>query len=71
MVDRGLREVANPSELFLGNRDEVVPGTAIVVACEGTRPIVVELQALVSPTSYSCWVTKYCTKNVASPARLD
>ncbi len=52
MVAQGLREVANPSELFLGNRDDPAPGTAIVVACEGTRPIVVELQALVSPTSY-------------------
>ena len=36
----------------MGNRDDPAPGTAIVVACEGTRPIVVELQALVSPTSY-------------------
>lgn len=53
MIDKGLREVSNPSELFLGNRDEVAPGTAIVVACEGTRPIMVELQALVSPTSYA------------------
>lgn len=53
MVDRGLREVENPSELFLGNRDELAPGTSTVVACEGTRPIVVELQALVSPTSYA------------------
>ncbi|PZD71076.1 DNA repair protein RadA [Acaryochloris thomasi RCC1774] len=53
MMDRGLREVPNPSELFLGDRDEVAPGTATIVACEGTRPIVVELQALVSPTSYS------------------
>ncbi len=52
MVDRGLQEVLNPSELFLGNRDEMSPGTATVVACEGTRPIVVELQALVSPASY-------------------
>jgi DNA repair protein RadA/Sms len=52
MVAQGLREVDNPSELFLGNRDDPAPGTAIVVACEGTRPIVVELQALVSPTSY-------------------
>ncbi len=52
MVENGLREVPNPSELFLGNRDDPAPGTAIVVACEGTRPIVVELQALVSPTSY-------------------
>ncbi|MDA0266217.1 MAG: DNA repair protein RadA [Cyanobacteria bacterium] len=53
MVDRGLEEVTNPSELFLGNRDEAVPGIATIVACEGTRPLVVELQALVSPTSYS------------------
>lgn len=53
MIDRGLREVPNPSELFLGNREEFSPGSATVVACEGTRPIVVELQALVSPTSYS------------------
>lgn len=53
MVDRGLQEVRNPSELFLGNRDEMVPGVATIVACEGTRPLVVELQSLVSPTSYS------------------
>lgn len=52
MVAQGLQEVLNPSELFLGNRDEIVSGTATIVACEGTRPIVVELQALVSPTSY-------------------
>lgn len=53
MAEKGLVEVENPSELFLGNRDELAPGTATIVACEGTRPIVVELQALVSPTSYS------------------
>ncbi|PSB13575.1 DNA repair protein RadA [filamentous cyanobacterium CCP2] len=53
MVDVGLEEVKNPSELFLGNRDEQTPGTATIVACEGTRPLVVELQALVSPTSYA------------------
>ncbi len=53
MVDQGLQEVLNPSELFLGNREEATPGTATIVACEGTRPIVVELQALVSATSYS------------------
>ena len=53
MVDQGLQEVLNPSELFLGSRDEAATGTATIVACEGTRPIVVELQALVSATSYS------------------
>ncbi len=52
-ADKGLVEVDNPSELFLGNRDEFSPGTSTIVACEGTRPIVVELQALVSPTSYA------------------
>ncbi|WP_421657296.1 DNA repair protein RadA [Leptothermofonsia sp. ETS-13] len=53
MADQGLQEVLNPSELFLGNPEEYSPGSATIVACEGTRPIVVELQALVSPTSYS------------------
>ena len=53
MAERGLQQVSNPSALFLGDRENVAPGTATIVACEGTRPIVVELQALVSPTSYS------------------
>ncbi len=53
MVDHGLVEVSNPSELFLSSRDELAPGTATIVSCEGTRSIVVELQALVSPTSYT------------------
>ena len=52
MRDRGLAEVANPSALFLGG-EEPSSGTATIVACEGTRPLVVELQALVSPTSYA------------------
>lgn len=52
MRDRGLVEVTNPSELFLGG-DEPCSGTATIVACEGTRPLVVEMQALVSTTSYA------------------
>ena len=52
MRDRGLAEVTNPSELFLGS-DEPSAGTATIVACEGTRPLVVEMQALVSTTSYA------------------
>jgi DNA repair protein RadA/Sms len=52
MRDRGLAEVTNPSELFLGS-EEPSAGTATIVACEGTRPLVVELQALVSTTSYA------------------
>lgn len=53
MVAQGLAEVSNPSALFMGNRDEQVPGISTIVACEGSRPLVVELQSLVSPTSYS------------------
>ena len=52
MRGQGLAEVTNPSELFLGS-DEPSAGTATIVACEGTRPLVVELQALVSTTSYA------------------
>ncbi|MFM7647064.1 MAG: DNA repair protein RadA [Cyanobium sp.] len=52
MRDRGLAEVSNPSELFLGGEGPS-SGSGVIVACEGTRPLVVELQALVSPTSYA------------------
>ncbi|NEP83524.1 MAG: DNA repair protein RadA [Okeania sp. SIO3B3] len=52
MVANGLKEILNPSELFLGSRDEYASGTSTVVSMEGTRPIVVEIQALVSPASH-------------------
>ncbi len=51
MSDRGLREVSNPSELFLGERNEKSPGAAVFAGIEGTRPVLVEVQALVAPTS--------------------
>jgi len=51
MGSEGLREVANPSELFLGDRNETSPGTAVFAGIEGTRPILVEIQALVAPSS--------------------
>src|SRR5438034_500098 len=51
MTGGGLREIANPSELFLSERDLGSPGTAIFAGIEGTRPVLVELQALVAPTS--------------------
>ncbi len=50
MTDRGLREVPNPSEVFLSQRPGPVPGSVIVPCMEGTRPILVEIQALVSPS---------------------
>ncbi len=51
MTGRGLSEVANPSELFLSNRDAGAPGTAVFAGMEGTRPVLVEIQALVAPSS--------------------
>jgi DNA repair protein RadA/Sms len=51
MTGSGLREIANPSELFLSERDLGQPGTAVFAGIEGTRPLLVEIQALVAPTS--------------------
>ena len=51
MVQSGLREVMNPSELFLGDRDASSPGAAVFAGIEGTRPILVEIQALVAPST--------------------
>jgi DNA repair protein RadA/Sms len=51
MTGGGLREVANPSELFLSERDRGTPGTAVFAGVEGSRPLLVEIQALVAPTS--------------------
>lgn len=48
MAAAGLREVSNPSELFLGDRDAQSPGAAVYAGIEGTRPILVEIQALVA-----------------------
>ena len=52
MAERGLVEVANPSGLFLAERPRDVPGSVIVSSLEGTRPLLLELQALVSPASF-------------------
>ncbi len=52
MSDGGLREVDNPSELFLSERPLNVPGSTVVASIEGTRPLMVEMQALVSQTSF-------------------
>ncbi|HUN11177.1 MAG TPA: DNA repair protein RadA, partial [Rhabdaerophilum sp.] len=51
MAGDGLREVPNPSALFLGARDASVSGTAVFAGMEGTRPMLVEIQALVTPTA--------------------
>lgn len=52
MTDTGLTEVDNPSEMLLTGRPVGVSGSCAVCTMEGTRPIIVEIQALVTPTSY-------------------
>lgn len=52
MRDVGLVEVLNPSELMLSGRPEGVPGTVVICSMEGTRPMLLELQALASQTSF-------------------
>ncbi|MGX7195896.1 DNA repair protein RadA [Enterococcus olivae] len=52
MLEGGLQEVANPSQVFLEERLAGATGSAIVVAMEGSRPILVEIQALVTPTMF-------------------
>lgn len=50
MTEQGLREVKNPSAIFLSRADEDAPGSIVVVLWEGTRPLLVEIQALVDDT---------------------
>jgi DNA repair protein RadA/Sms len=52
MRERGLVEITNPSEAFLAERMVNAPGSAIAVTMEGTRPLLVEIQGLTSPTSF-------------------
>ncbi|MBQ7034789.1 MAG: DNA repair protein RadA [Clostridia bacterium] len=52
MQNGGLKEVDNPSKMFLEGRPENVPGTCVTCILEGTRPVLAEIQALVSKTSY-------------------
>ncbi|MFN4092467.1 MAG: DNA repair protein RadA [Brevundimonas sp.] len=52
MGDSGLREVSNPSALFLGEGKERAPGAAVFAGIEGSRPVLVEVQALVAPSAY-------------------
>jgi DNA repair protein RadA/Sms len=51
MTGEGLAQVANPSALFLSDRGQSVPGSAVFAGIEGTRPVLTEIQALVAPTT--------------------
>jgi DNA repair protein RadA/Sms len=53
MSDRGLTDVANPSALFLAERRGAVSGACVFAGVEGTRPLLVEIQALVAPSSFA------------------
>ena len=52
MLDNGLREISNPSEILISQRDEEVSGIAIAATVEGLRPMLIETQALVSSAAY-------------------
>ncbi|RKQ32370.1 DNA repair protein RadA [Oceanobacillus halophilus] len=52
MKEEGLREVMNPSEIFLEERSQGTAGSTVVASMEGTRPVLVEIQALISPSSF-------------------
>lgn len=67
MKEEGLVEVKNPSEIFLAERPLDVPGSVVIPSVEGTRPILVEVQALVSPTNLG---TARRTAIGADPQRL-
>lgn len=68
MKEEGLIEVTNPSEIFLAERPLDVPGSVVLPSVEGTRPILVEIQALVSPTNLG---TARRTAIGADPQRLS
>ncbi len=53
MNDKGLTEVANPSEMLLSGRPANAPGTCVVAVMEGSRPVLAEIQALVTPSGFS------------------
>ncbi|WP_417270412.1 DNA repair protein RadA [Celeribacter sp.] len=53
MTGDGLREVKNPSALFLSERDDPAPGSVVFAGIEGTRPVLVEFQALVAPSPHA------------------
>jgi len=53
MKEEGLVEVVNPSEIFLAERPQGTSGSAVMASMEGTRPILVEVQALVAPTAFA------------------
>ena len=67
MGENGLREVTNPSEVFLEERTKGVAGSVVVPTVEGTRPLLVEVQALVTPTTFGL---PRRTVNGTDPQRL-
>ncbi len=68
MTSNGLKEISNPSEIFLSERPEDVSGSVVVSVIEGTRPLLVEIQALVSKSSFG-----YATRRAQGfdPNRLN
>ncbi len=68
MASTGLKEVLNPSEIFLSERQSGATGSCVICAMEGTRPLLIEVQALVTETSYG---TPQRTSTGFDPKRLQ
>lgn len=68
MTSSGLKDVSNPSEIFLSERQTGATGSCVICAMEGTRSLLIEVQALVSPTSYG---TPQRTSTGFDPKRLQ
>ena len=71
MTERGLKGVSNPSAIFLSTHGDPVPGSCVLVTLEGTRPLLVEVQALVDSGGPSPWRDFMMHGNVAVPTVLD
>jgi len=68
MVDKGLVEVPNPSEAMLSGRPENMPGSCVTCVMEGVRPVLAEVQALLSPSAY--WNSRRSSNGFAVAFRL-
>jgi len=70
MLEQGLSDIENPSDIFISEYDNRVSGNALVCTIEGSRPLIIEVQALVTPTSYSVpqrTTTGFDTKKLSLP----
>ena len=71
MTDKGLKEVANPSAIFLSRYDAPIPGSVVMATWEGSRPMLVEVQALVDTKEEYERVAAECPRFKITPDMLE